>query len=189
MAGSNDWWAQRLGGAPAAQPTAGRVSGVPLYPGQGQQPQYASPAQQQTPMLPGQGVMAQPSQQQFYTYNEQGQMVPDDGHVALLNNAAAMTGGSRAAQAGSGRCPECNGPNYFARDTTENGMKMRTPASPHCWDCGFPIIQSGSQHGGANMASRRGGGPAKRAKQLRPGHQVTNVDPSTGQTIVFPVAG
>ena len=42
------------------------------------------------------------------------------------------------------RCPECNSNNYMAVSN----------ASPRCYDCGFPISQSGSRYGaltGANV--------------------------------------
>lgn len=46
------------------------------------------------------------------------------------------------------RCPECGSNNYFTRKgqsmTTEHGVA--TP-KPHCLDCGYPIIQSGSPTG------------------------------------------
>lgn len=49
------------------------------------------------------------------------------------------------------RCPECNGTNYMA---VQN-------AAPRCYDCGYPLQQSGSRYGaltGANVE-----GPTKQS--------------------------
>jgi hypothetical protein len=52
------------------------------------------------------------------------------------------------------RCPECSSGNYFAPVGTQ---RMR------CYDCGYPVTQSGS---GAAMPSGSGGGNVQRAKQV-----------------------
>ena len=54
----------------------------------------------------------------------------------------------------SDRCPECNSGNYFAPQGTQ---RMR------CYDCGYPVIQSGS---GAGMPSGSSAGPTQAAKQV-----------------------
>jgi len=136
---------------------------------------------------PGTQMPAVAGAQQFYSYNEAGQMVPDDGHVAMLHNAAAVTGGSRQMKAANGRCPECGGADYFAITTTENGMALRNPPAPRCYDCGYPIIQAGSQHGSANLA-KRAGGPVNRARQMSADHDIVVITPE-GQEMVFPSSG
>ena len=52
----------------------------------------------------------------------------------------------------SDRCPGCNSGNYMA---APNGGRMR------CYDCGNPLVQSGTGAGGTGTS----GGPAVAAKQ------------------------
>ena len=52
------------------------------------------------------------------------------------------------------RCPECNSGNYFAPQGTQ---RMR------CYDCGYPITQSGS---GAISTGSSSSGPTQAAKQV-----------------------
>jgi ribosomal protein S27AE len=53
----------------------------------------------------------------------------------------------------SDRCPECNSGNYFAPQGTQ---RMR------CYDCGYPVLQSGSGGGLPSDSS----GPATPARQV-----------------------
>lgn len=57
----------------------------------------------------------------------------------------------------SDRCPECNSGNYFAPQGTQ---RMR------CYDCGYPVMQSGS---GAGTTGGSGSGPTQAAKQVGQG--------------------
>lgn len=175
----SDWWSQKLTQRPApSQPSVRPAAGParsPYWQAQPAPPQEYVPVT--TPTAPPQG---------FYSYDSHGQRIADDGHMQMLHDAAAATGGSRAAREGTGRCPECGSGNYFSRDRTENGMPITRGVvpSPQCFDCGYPIIQAGSAHGGATMAGSRGGAPAGKARQLAPGHAVSvNVN---GQTMIFP---
>ena len=52
------------------------------------------------------------------------------------------------------RCPECNSGNYFAPQGTQ---RMR------CYDCGYPITQSGS---GSISTGSSSSGPTQAAKQV-----------------------
>lgn len=63
------------------------------------------------------------------------------------------------------RCPECGSGNYSiaAKQVTQNGQVE----SWRCYDCGYPIVQAGSRHGGANSAPSQGG--AQRARQVPTG--------------------
>jgi hypothetical protein len=54
----------------------------------------------------------------------------------------------------SDRCPECNSGNYFAPQGTQ---RMR------CYDCGYPITQSGS---GVGSTGSNSSGPTQAAKQV-----------------------
>jgi len=192
---SQDWFARKLAeksGRPVMQPQ----QLPPTQPRQpGALPAHMAPyAVQPTPSEYGsQGPVGTPEAapvapqgQQFISYDANtGAQVADDGHVAMLYNAAAQTGGSRAAKAAASQCPECGG-TMFARDRAENGMPMRTPAMPQCVDCGYPVVQSGSR-GGA-LGSAKGSGPARMARQLPPQHQVTVMDGNRAVTFQPPTS-
>ena len=62
-------------------------------------------------------------------------------------------------------CPECRSVNYAvaAKQITSNGQVE----SWRCYDCGYPIVQSGSKLGGASSAPSAG--PAQRATQVETG--------------------
>ncbi len=113
---------------------------------------------------------------------ETGQQVVDDGTMATIIGAAAATGGSRRVKENTGRCPECGSGNFFHRRYAESGTPLRVEAAPRCYDCGYPLIQTGSSHGSA--ASVRPTGPAQRARQLPGDHQVTVMDGPN--TVTFP---
>lgn len=161
MATASDWWARRLSGqtpAPQAPPL-----GTPAA------PRYVAPPPPPT-FTPA-------------TYDAQtGLPAADDGVMAIIANAALQTGGSKRVKEDSGICPECGSGNFFARRYTEHGMPLRMEAAPRCYDCGYPIIQAGSQHGGASSA--RNEGPTKAARQLPKNHAVTVID--GGGTYTFP---
>lgn len=63
------------------------------------------------------------------------------------------------------RCPGCGSNNYSvaAKQVTQNGQVE----SWRCYECGYPLVQAGSSHGGANSAPSAG--PAQRAKQVPTG--------------------
>lgn len=203
---SRDWYAQRLAQARQEQYGTPAPQTAPQYPpiappAPGQLPAhlapYAQPQPQQqyaTQPQPGNGQYgpqgtpqappAQPPGQQFISYNaETGAAVADDGHVALLYNSAAQTGGSNVVRQNSTQCPNCAGGNYFT--VQEGGVMNRdghTVRAMQCADCGFPKVQAGS-HGGA-LGTARSAGPAKAARQLAPDHRVTVTLPG-GQTATF----
>ena len=62
-------------------------------------------------------------------------------------------------------CPECRSANYAvaAKQITQNGQVE----SWRCYDCGYPLIQAGSQHGGATSAGASG--PAQKSRQVSTG--------------------
>lgn len=107
--------------------------------------------------------------------------IPPFGQPSGFLDAAARWQGSEAAQrTESGHCPECGSGNYFARKRSEQGMPMRAEAAPHCFDCGYPVVQAGSSRGSA--ATARPSGPAKQARQLPSGHAVQVVADGGTQT-------
>jgi len=58
------------------------------------------------------------------------------------------------------RCPGCGSGNYGGA----------TPESrPRCYDCGYPIQQSGSGMGTGITSGPQASGPAQAAKQVQPG--------------------
>jgi ribosomal protein S27AE len=162
--GGSDWWARKLGGNSA--PTQRQQASV-IMPGM-----HREPPQQQAP--PPQSVPTS------YDANT-GQPIADDGVMTALVNAALSTGGSKKVKEDSGTCPECGSGNFFAQRRTENGMPLRIEAAARCFDCGYPLIQAGSSHGGATAA--RADGTATKARQLGKGHRVTVVD--GGRTHTF----
>lgn len=175
MASASDWYTRALGKmrAPAPPPPPGSTASL----------HYAALAPG-APYAPAQQPQPQPHGYTTYDANT-GAQVADDGHVAMLIQAAESTGGSKRVRENSGICPECASPNYFARAFTENGMPMRMPAAPRCYDCGYPVVQAGSARGGATSARRSG--PAQRARQLPASHTVTMLDGSV--PVSFPPSG
>jgi hypothetical protein len=87
----------------------------------------------------------------------------------------------------NGRCPECGSGNFFARNVSENGMPLRNPAAPRCFDCGYPAIQSGSKTSPQSSQRAAVNGPVARARQTKPNHAV-KVVLENGGTMIFPAA-
>lgn len=50
------------------------------------------------------------------------------------------------------RCPECDSANYMAVAAEGVSSSLTGPARAHCWDCGYPYVQSGS--GGLGHSSK-----------------------------------
>lgn len=152
---ASDWWARKLGGG-GQQPSA------PARPWSPQPP----PSQQGYGTWPPTPPPAQP--QQPYPQQQEEDDEPE-GQPEGLSGALQMKKGwrkaSRAAKHETGSCPECGSGNYFSSDTTRKG------GQPHCFDCGYPLMQSGSgipslagdatntpmvgQHAAENVAQRR----------------------------------
>jgi hypothetical protein len=74
---------------------------------------------------------------------------------------------SPEASRASGRCPSCGSGNY--------GSSMLAPeAKARCYDCGYPVVQSGSGMGtGVGQST---GGPAVPARQI---NTANNFNPQT----------
>lgn len=125
MGSNSDWYAKKLGGGAAP-------------------PQRSDPTPRFTPM-PGQSAPPRrpPTPEQPYEEDED---VPE-GHIRVGNAITKWRGGAGNKDATS--CPECGSSNYFTRTNREGGGRWssdRYPA-PHCFDCGFPIVQIGSVGG------------------------------------------
>jgi hypothetical protein len=120
---SNSWWANKLNNGQQPQ----------------QQPQQQSyPQQPQRPALPAyrrEGLGGQ----QDETYN--GPVTGDN-----FAQVAMLWKGGKGTQTETELCPGCGSNNFFSR---KNGGGLRTingSAHPmeHCFDCGYPIHQTGS---------------------------------------------
>ena len=122
---SNNWWANKLTGAPAQQQAPST-------------PQYVAPQPAQ---------YAQPPQPQ---YPPQQQMTPQ-----------------------APRCPGCGSGNYGSLNDAARGMA----ATARCYDCGYPLQQSGSGLGkGIVGQGGQAGGAATPARQVATG---TGFNPTT----------
>lgn len=130
---SDSWWAKKLGvqqvptqhrpGAPVPQaipPQHRPMAQVPQqYAPQGQVVQPPAPAQP----LPGPDPENLSEALQVKTYNE----------VPMEAKAVRRHGGA-------GGCPDCGSGNFFSSGTP--GREHQ-----HCYDCGYPIVQTGSGGG------------------------------------------
>lgn len=66
----------------------------------------------------------------------------------------------------TGECPNCGSLNYFSRAT---GVTRGPAPAPHCYDCGYPTVQTGSPNGpGASVASKGAGKQAVQAHYTPP---------------------
>lgn len=201
---SADWYAKKLAGlrgpaapAPPQYPPTTPPGQLPAHLAPYAQPpvdpRYAAQPQpgngQYGPQGTPQAAPTQPSGQQFTTYDANtGAAVADDGHVALLVNSVAQTGGSNVVKNNSTACPNCGGGNYF---TIQEGAVFSKATggrvmAMQCADCNYPQVQAGST-GGA-LQSARSGGPARAARQLPAGHRVSVVGEG-GQQLTFAPPG
>lgn len=115
---SSSWWAKKLGGGgQPAGPTPHQPSPPPsgYYPPQPQQQPYP---QQQPP----------PSQEQ-----------EQEGEGLHRGDPRSWSRASKAAKEETTTCPECGSGNYFSATYAKKGSNKS-----HCFDCGYPLMQSGS---------------------------------------------
>lgn len=159
---SADWYARKLGRAPS-QPQGGPVIGP-------------RPAPRQPPVFVPQGGRAVPVEQQPQTVSPQGVHIPVDeqGQVHAGDAWQVWQGKDGVKEMKElGGCPECGSPNYFAR---AQGVLRGPPPAPHCYDCGYPLVQAGSGMGDLANAKSTGTAHAPQAA----GYQI----PSGGFQIV-----
>ena len=64
---------------------------------------------------------------------------PESLSEALANPNTQSKGGP-AARTEKSLCPSCSSNNYFSRSNAEG-------ARPRCYDCGYPVVQFGSETG------------------------------------------
>lgn len=122
---SSDWWARKLGNAPAAAPQQ------PSYP---QYPTTQQPSHRPPPMGGG---------------DTQHIQVTKDNVVEL----AGRWQGGQGTKTETQRCPSCGSGDYFSRANVSGSRTINTNsgvaahAAPHCFDCGYNGLyeQAGGQ--------------------------------------------
>lgn len=149
---SDSWWAKKLReNQPPPRP------GIPLgtpQPSTPHVPQYQAPP-------PQVGVPPQ--------HAPEGQVVQlDADHVNVSATLAQQTSvipekavGNRTETAS---CPECGGNNFFSR---AQGIVRGPAPAPQCFDCGYPLVQSGS--GAGSLSGAAASGSTRPAKQVGDG--------------------
>ncbi len=130
-----DWYARKLGQVqePRRDPTPPtQFAPMPHQPQVAQppiphptSPQYTAPQRFEQPHTPHWEDLSQDERRQF-----------------LLNNPKPGVG-NRDAQ----HCPECGGTNLYSRRNQSGIQRGDVYAAPHCFDCGWPLVQSGSVGG------------------------------------------
>lgn len=122
---SDSWWAKKLGNVPD--------NGQPMPPAT--QPPRA-PAPQQSPMQ-------RQAPQQGLPVREEAVAPPQDveeGMDRLKDPNAYATVRRKSVETGNdGTCPECLSGNYFENIRSDNRATGGKPATPRCYDCGYPI--------------------------------------------------
>ena len=84
------------------------------------------------------------------SYASPSPQAPPSSLSEALASPHTKTRGGDAARAGSKHCPSCSSGNFVVSPKMEG-------AKPHCFDCGFPVVQFGSETGeGAAMQAMRG---------------------------------
>lgn len=165
----SDWLARRLAARQGQPPPPPQGQPQYGYPQLGQPPQtvapgYApsrvAPPQVPTYPAPGQPPTSLPSP------NDISREIDPENPFDTMVRAAAVRGDLQRTTL----CPECHQDSVYQPLTNESGYPLRTPPAPHCTNCGWPRMQSGSLHGGATALKPQG--RAKPARQLS-NHVVT----------------
>jgi hypothetical protein len=81
---------------------------------------------------------------------------PPGGAEVVLHRQTVATSSKAQSSRETDRCPECNSENYMRPGSSTNLAKR-------CYDCGYPLQQSGS---GVGSGSVSGSGAATPARQL-----------------------
>lgn len=131
----------------------------------GQQFQQVVPGrQQQQPLTP---------QQQYAQQYQPDPLDPDAQFKMAVRTWQGGPGKQETARVGS--CPQCGSNNFFSRSTDQNGMPLRMPPAPECWECGYPrgqgVLAGTAATEGPRMAARQGQNPGQAygsQNELRP---------------------
>lgn len=138
MSNTADWYARKLS-QPAAP--ARRDSTPPVQ----QTVAVPQPVPYAQPPIPHPSDPQFQAQQRF-SWDD---MDKDQRFQTILNTVPNEGPGSRDAQA----CPECGGELLFSQRNASGLRTTSTYPAPHCFNCGWPMIQAGSiggalgQHG------------------------------------------
>lgn len=123
---SNDWWARKLGRAPAQG----------NYPGPAAGPSYGPTGPPVTVQTPA-GIQAQMWEER-QTNGAPPVMVADDNAPGGQRLNWRAWAGGRGTREETGNCPNCGSTNFFTRKSeskvTQNGMA--SPA-PQCFECSY----------------------------------------------------
>lgn len=121
----SSWWDKKLSGGAAPQP---QPQGQPVYP------------QTQQPAQPMQRMQTVP---QGYAPGYVEEEIDPNAEVSMADllrrTPREIPKKARATREERTECPECGSGNVFTGVAHETGRKK-----PHCYDCGWPLLQSGS---------------------------------------------
>lgn len=139
---AEDWFARKL--AQVGAPAPSRPPAEPYTPAtlpQGPAGLQAAPQSPQRSYTPEDLEGMDPEELASLTLPSM-----EDKHRQLMARIAQapLKAQGMAARTEKERCPSCGGNNFFSR---RNGMSRGPAPSPHCWDCGWPQVQFGSETG------------------------------------------
>lgn len=162
----SDWLARRLAarqGQPPPPPQGQPQYGQPPYPPPGgyqtvAPPGYA-PNRVAAPQVPSYPAPGQPPTSLPSPNDISRDVNPNDPFDTMVRAAAARGEIQRTRE-----CPECHQDSVYQPLANESGYPYKVPPAPHCTNCGWPRMQSGSLHGGATAL--KASGRAKPARQL-----------------------
>lgn len=97
---------------------------------------------------------------------QQGSVEDEASLSAALQNDAYQPQKAIAHRTETGRCPACDSPNWFT------GAVVGQSPRPHCYDCGYPMVQTGSGMGALGHVANAG--------PVRPATQVQTPNPEPG---------
>lgn len=165
----SDWWDRKLGRAgarpgatPRQSPIGPPTNGYDLYRARHPEVFDGFPVDQAQDAVPA--ILQQPQAPRMITDPRTGQQVPEGaflneaGQIVVPSTVAIRAWQGRDAAKEQERCPSCNSPRYFSR---QQGIRRGPPPAPECFECGYPLVQSGSGMGGLAGASSAGGGKSK----------------------------
>lgn len=136
----SDWWSKKLGQQQAPAQQQPNYPRPPAPPAPAYQPPV-SPVPEQ--WQPGQGPPQPPAEGD-----------PNSITVALQQDVRELPRQAVGNKQETQSCPGCGGRNFFSRTT---GVVRGPAPAPSCFDCGYPLVQSGSGLGSLAGAAASGG--------------------------------
>jgi len=126
-----DWYSKRLG-----QPAPQRIESTPPTQFTPMPGTFPSPA---APPVPHPASHQFQAPQRFEPTVNWDDLDQEQKRLYVINNPKAGAG-NRDAQT----CPECGSGNLFSRRNTAGIRTGGSFPAPQCYDCGWPVVQSGS---------------------------------------------